>query len=403
MKYDMDEMLRNALSFKKEPDNRLNQEIIRKVQEKERDNMGKETRKLRIPVAAMLAVSILLAVSVTGYAAWKYLTPGQVAEIVEDKGLAKAFQSEDAVEINEVQEYGNYRITLLGIVSGKNLSQYAAEDETGNIQDDRTYVVAAIENKDGTPRPDTSEDNYGEDPFFVSPLIQGLNPAMYNGVTMDGAYSEIVENGIQYRIAECNNVEMFADRQLYLCVSDGTFYNNDAYVYDEESGNISRNEEYQGVNALFSLPFDKSKADKVAAEAYIENFEKGWNQVEGSKEAESKDIPEEGDVAEADIIREAARESENWKLEDFEKNTELVKEMEIAPDKEGNYEYNYKIGADGLGSGGVLWKDSLSERDEGNMAKFRTVLGGDEQTAYIETYTIEEDGSLILRVYRYSK
>lgn len=401
MRYDMDELLRNALSFKKEPDDRLNQEIIRKVQEKERNDMSKENRKFRIPAAALLTASVLLAGSVTGYAAWKYLTPDQVAETVEEQGLAAAFQSEDAVAVNEVQEYGNYRITLLGIVSGKNLSRYAMEDDAGNILDDRTYVVTAVENKDGTPRPDTSDDSYGEEPFFVSPLIQGLNPAIYNSVTMDGAYSEIVENGVQYRIAECNNVEMFADRPVYLCVSDGTFYNNDAYVYDEESGTISRNEDYQGVNALFSLPLDKSKADKEAAENYVKNFEK--NQTEAPEEAESKDKPEEGDTIEIDITSQAARESENWRLEDFEKNTELVKEIEIAPDKEGNYEYKYEIGEDGLSSSGTLGKEDLEERDEGNMAKFRSVIGGDEQTAYIETYTLGEDGNLVLRVYRYSK
>lgn len=401
MRYDMDELLRTALSFKKEPDDRLNQEIIRKVQEKERNDMSKENRKFRIPAAALLTASVLLAGSVTGYAAWKYLTPDQVAETVEEQGLAAAFQSEDAVAVNEVQEYGNYRITLLGIVSGKNLSRYAMEDDAGNILDDRTYVVTAVENKDGTPRPDTSDDSYGEEPFFVSPLIQGLNPAIYNSVTMDGAYSEIVENGIQYRIAECNNVEMFADRPVYLCVNDGTFYNNDAYVYDEESGTISRNEDYQGVNALFSLPLDKSKADKEAAENYVKNFEK--DQTEAPEEAESKDKLEEGDTIEIDITSQAARESENWKLEDFEKNTELVKEIEIAPDKEGNYEYKYEIGEDGLSSSGTLGKEDLEERDEGNMAKFRSVIGGDEQTAYIETYTLGEDGNLVLRVYRYSK
>lgn len=401
MRYDMDELLRTALSFKKEPDDRLNQEIIRKVQEKERNDMSKENRKFRIPAAALLTASVLLAGSVTGYAAWKYLTPDQVAETVEEQGLAAAFQSEDAVAVNEVQEYGNYRITLLGIVSGKNLSRYAMEDDAGNILDDRTYVVTAVENKDGTPRPDTSDDSYGEEPFFVSPLIQGLNPAIYNSVTMDGAYSEIVENGIQYRIAECNNVEMFADRPVYLCVNDGTFYNNDAYVYDEESGTISRNEDYQGVNALFSLPLDKSKADKEAAENYVKNFEK--DQTEAPEEAVSKDKPEEGDTIEIDITSQAARESENWKLEDFEKNTELVKEIEIAPDKEGNYEYKYEIGEDGLSSSGTLGKEDLEERDEGNMAKFRSVIGGDEQTAYIETYTLGEDGNLVLRVYRYSK
>ena len=256
MKYDMDELLKNALSAKEEPDYWLNQSIIKQIEEKENANMSKKNRRMRIPAVAMLTAAVVVAGSASVYAAWKYLTPQQVAEINEDQGLAAAFQSEDAVAVGEVQECGDYRVTLLGIVSGENLSKYAAMDDSGNILNDRTYVVTAIENADGTPRPDTSEDDYGEDPFFVSPLIEGLNPSIYNSVTMGGGYSEMVEDGVQYRISECDNVEKFADRQVYLCVNDGMFYNNDAYTYDEQSGAISRNEQYQGVNALFTLPLD---------------------------------------------------------------------------------------------------------------------------------------------------
>lgn len=276
MKYDMDKLLRNALSLKTEPGERLNEDLIRKVQEKERETMSKKNR-FKVPAVAALAVLALSVGSITGYAAWKYLAPHQVAEVAEDEGLVAAFQSEEAIAVNETQEYGNYRITLLGIVSGKNLSKFLVEDDAGNVSEDRTYVVTAIENADGTPRPDTSDDSYGEDPLFVSPLIQGLNPAFYNIVTMDGAYFETVQDGIQYRIAECDNVEVFADRPVYLCVSDGSFYNGEAYQYDEKSGAISRNESYSGVNALFTLPLDASKADKEGAEAYLKSLEDELN------------------------------------------------------------------------------------------------------------------------------
>lgn len=292
MKYDMDELLKNALSATEEPDYWLNQRIIKEIQEKENAIMSKKNRRMRIPAAAMLAAAVVVAGSASAYAAWRYLTPQQVAERKEDQGLAAAFQGKDAVSVGEVQECGDYRITLLGVISGKNLSKYASMDDTGNILNDRTYVVTAIENADGTPRPDTSEDAYGKDPFFVSPLIEGLNPSFYNSVTMGGGYFEMVEDGVQYRIAECDNVEKFADRQVYLCVSDGTFYNNDAYIYDGQSGAISRNEEYQGANALFTLPLDKSKADKKAAEEYVKQMEDEWN-GNGEEEEEGESASSE--------------------------------------------------------------------------------------------------------------
>lgn len=403
MKCDMEQLLKKALSSKEEPDDWLNQRIIQKIQEKESKTMSEKNRKLRIPAAAMIAAAVIVAGSASAYAAWRYLTPEQVAQTAEDQKLAAAFQGEDAVAVNEVQEYGNYRITLLGIVSGKNLSQYEGWDENGNVLDDRTYVVTAIENVDGTPRPDTSEEGYGEDPFFVSPLIEGLNPAIYNSVTMDGGYSEMVEDGIQYRIAECNNVEMFADRQVYLCVNDGNFYNNEAYLYDEASGSIGRNEDYQGVNALFTLPLDKSKADKEAAEKYVKEFEAEWNGEAGLAESDTEETKGE-DSGSGSFLSQVSQEIENWKQEDFDKNAKLIKEMEIAPNEDGDFEYEYEVENEGAGSKGTLGMEMLSERDDGNMAKFRSVISGDSpQSAYIETYTLKEDGNMVLRVYCYSK
>lgn len=403
MRCDMEQLLRKALSSKEEPDYWLNQRIIQKIQEKESETMSEKNRRLRIPAAAMIAAVVIVAGSVSAYAAWRYLTPEQVAQTAEDQKLAAAFEGEDAVAVNAVQEYGNYRITLLGIVSGKNLSQYAGWDENGDVLDDRTYVVTAIENADGTPRPDTSEEGYGEDPFFVSPLIEGLNPAIYNSVTMDGGYSEMVEDGIQYRIAECNNVEMFADRQVYLCVNDGSFYNNEAYLYDEASGSIGRNEDYQGVNALFTLPLDKSKADKEAADKYVKEFEKEWNQEADSAGTGAEETKGEESEGEG-FLSQVSKKIENWKQEDFDKNAKLIKEMEITPNEDGDFEYEYEIENEGAGSKGTLGMEMLSERDDGNMAKFRSIISGDSpQSAYIETYTLKEDGNMVLRVYCYNE
>lgn len=389
MKYDMDQLLKSALTSKEEPDHRLNQRIMRKFQEKEHENMSKRNRKVTVPAAAMLAAIVLAAGSVTAYAAWKYLTPGQVAETAEDQGLAAAFQSEEAVAVNQVQEYGGYRITLLGIVSGENLSEYLIEDEAGTVSKDRTYVVTAIENADGTKRPDTSSEDYGKDPFFVSPLIEGLNPAQHNIVTMDGAYFEMVQDGIQYRIAECDNVEIFADRRVYLAVSDGTFYNNEAYQYDENSGSISRNDSYQGVNALFILPLDKDKADKQAAEEYLKSLQ-----------SEEKAQETEEDSQEGGLVRQVSEETSEWGLADFNEKATLVNQVQLSPDEKGNFNYEYTIGEDGASSAGTVYPDFITDRDKEGLLKARSVFGW-EDTVYIETYTLNEDGTLTLRTYQH--
>lgn len=410
MKYDMDQLLKNALSFKEEPDERLNRKLLDRVQEKEREIMNKRNR-YKIPAVAGLSALVISVGSITGYAAWKYLTPEQVAESIEDQGLAAAFQSGDAVTINETRECGDYRVTLLGIVSGKNLSRYLVEDDAGKVRDDCTYAVTAIENADGTPRPDTSADGYGQDPFFVSPLIEGLDPAVYNIASMGGGYSEVVQDGIQYRMIECDNVEKFADRPVHLCVCDGTFYNNEAYRYDTSDGTISRNENYQGVNALFSLPLDEGNADKEGAEEYLKDLEKEWNGEaevpEGQAEAESQDGEraeiDTQDAGQEEYTDQVSREIQGWQMEDFEENAELVKEMEVAPDAEGNYSYQYEVDDDGFFSEQLLAKELVAERDAQNMAKTHTIMEGTSGKAYIETYTIKEDGTMLLRVFRYGK
>lgn len=137
-------------------------------------------RKSRIP-AAILAASITLVIGSTAvFAAWKYLSPSQIAEEFEDRELAEAFQGEDAVLVNETQECGGYKVTLLGAVSGKNARKFLSSGQKEQLEDSRFYAAVAIEHADGTPMPDTSDDAYGEEAFFVSPYIKGLDPVWYN-------------------------------------------------------------------------------------------------------------------------------------------------------------------------------------------------------------------------------
>lgn len=52
--------------------------------------------------------------------------------------------------------------------------------------------------------------------IFISPYIKGENPALVNAFTLNGSYCETVQDGILYRILECDTIEMFADRGVYL-------------------------------------------------------------------------------------------------------------------------------------------------------------------------------------------
>ena len=266
MKKDIDELLKHALTPNNEPDFWLNQRILNHEKEIKRMKKGKLSS---IPRIALITATVLSMGSITTFAAWKYLSPDKVAEVTKDSKLIEAFKSEDAITINEKQSYAGYDITLLGMVSGKNITEYVMEDN-GEIKEDRTYSVVAIEKSDQTPMPSPSDEQYNEVRFLVSPLIKGYNPNEFNMMTMNGGYIDIVEAGVLYRLSECDNIEMFANQDIYLCVSEGTFYNPAAYHFDEATGEITRNEAFEGVNALFDLPIDSSKADEAAVAAYIQ-------------------------------------------------------------------------------------------------------------------------------------
>ncbi len=249
MKKQLDELLKNALTPIDEPSFLLNQKILNQVKEK-KEMIGKR----RLSVATIVLALVLCFGSITVYGAWKYLSSADVAKKMQDNTLAEIFLSEEAKIINETQTYGGYQITLLSMVSGELLTEHPMYND-GTIMTDRTYAVVAIENADGTPLPSPSEDAYGELEFFASPLMKGYNPVMHNIITMSGAYGEMEEDGILYRLLECDNVEKLAD-ELYICVTDSVFYNARAYQYDETTGEIIRNEEYEGLNALFVLPME---------------------------------------------------------------------------------------------------------------------------------------------------
>lgn len=390
MKRDLDTLLKQALTPTMEPDRRLNQGILRQVKENKTMDMKKVRR---IPAAAVAAAIVLGAGSVTAYASWKYLAPEKVTERFHDTKLTDAFLGEDAVRIQEEQTIGKYRVTLIGIVSGKDLSQYE-HTSNGVVRTDRTYCVTAVEYADGTPMPDTSQDAYAELSFFVSPFIKGYDPAKYNTVTMRGGYSEFSENGILYRLTECDNVEIFADKGLYLGVSDSTFYDPKAYQYDKATGEILRNEAYDGLNALFQLPIDASKADPAAAANYLTTLDEPESVAEPeTNEAETKPDTQKGAKIQAWLDQIT---SENiGQYADCVESTVQV----LTPDSDGYVSVEYDIEGRVSGSGSVLVSKYFEGKKPGEMMVGCSYAENEPDSMVIPTYTLNEDGTVTFAVY----
>lgn len=380
----MDERLKNALKPEFAPDDALNRSIL--DQAKEIYEMKRNHWKPRVAVAA---AAVFFAVgSLSAYAAYRYLSPSQVAEHITREGtLADAFESESAVYINETQTTGGYDVTFLGTVSGKDLK--GAFEDTQEVQEKKSYAVVAIAKSDGTPMPGVMDPDYHT--FCVSPLIHGKSFSEINNAVLHAGVSGFVQEGIQYELLECDDLEIFADRGVSLGVVENFGNESSAFFYNGNTGIYTRNTEYEGINALFELPLDPEKADKTAAESYFE--------AALESEPEDEEIMSMTGNAKADawinLAQEACNsEKEAWK-NFLEQSVELTDHIQtVTPDAEGYIHYltmdgesenTYYVGEYPQDAGVEVFDAAESDGTFGGTT--------------VSTIMLNEDGSFTLRYY----
>lgn len=225
------------------------------------------------PVAAAAAIlSVCLLGGITTYAAIKYLTPSEIAsEVFENGYLAEAFEEANAIQINEQMAGDGYLFTLLGITSGKGLNGYLDADEE-KLLESESYAVLAIEKLDGTPMPAISDAEYDLGKFLISPLLGDQNPWEVNIYSLDGFATEFVKDGITYRIISCKDLNMFADRGVYLAICHNLSGLREGYLVDKDKCTISRNADYDELNVLFKLPLDVKEADHEEATQILDEI-----------------------------------------------------------------------------------------------------------------------------------
>lgn len=394
MKRNLDQVLKQALTPQDEPDAWLNRNLLYQAEEMENMANRSKKRKGRISAAVTAAALTLVIGSAAVVAAARYLTPGQIAGELEDQKLLDAFQGEDAVLVNEMQEYAGYRITLLGAVSGKNISEYLPEDDQGQVENDRFYAAVAIERADGTPMPDTRDDAYGEEPFYASPYIKGLEPWNYGLMNLGGGYSEFVRDGIQYRLLDMENIDIFADRGLYIGVSSGTFYDNEAYRFDGTTGEITRNESYDKVNALFDLPLDPAKGNPAAAEAFLKSLNEEWNSDDEPVEMDERDLEVEA------WVEAFTKELEEGRIKEDAERIESTVQV-CTPDADGVAEYSYDLGDEGSGNGVVFVNELFPEKKPGSMGICGYSYGEKGlEDLEVDVVILNEDGTVTVALYR---
>ncbi len=227
------------------------------VIEREELNMANNKHNLKrmiLPLAAAICL-----ICTTTFAAIKLMNAKDTATALGDSKLARYFDERGGV--SDTVTDGKYKATVLGIVSGENLSEF--KSSSWDIFPERTYAVVAVERSDGG-------DMTFDDEILVTPLIEGLSPWKYNIFTMNGGYTADILNGILYRIIEFDSIEYFADRTVYMAVVSEPFIKNTQYSYDENTGAIAAKDDYDGTNILIELKLDKSKANPEKAREYLD-------------------------------------------------------------------------------------------------------------------------------------
>ena len=173
--------------------------------------------------------------------------------------LAAAFDSEDAVAINETAAVGDYTVTLAGLVSGGDLSAVPTE-YNGELISDRTYAVFTLTRTDGQPLEEQPEG------LAYTPLVGGYHVRAVNAWTLGATCQPFVQDGTAYYLFDTRNLEMFADHPVYFAIYEGSVPSADTFDMKED-GTIALKEGVTGTQ--FTLPLDESRADPEAAEAFV--------------------------------------------------------------------------------------------------------------------------------------
>jgi len=244
----------DAIPFSEDFQQRTVERLTRNLVDGKEEPMKMTHRFKALPIVAALAA--ILTISAAAVVLW--LTPSETAQMLDDPTLAAAFESEDAVIIDQTVESEGYTFRLAGVVSGKELSDYASD-----LDGEKTYVVASLSHTDGTPIEEAGFD------FVFTPLVAGYQPRSVNTWTLGGGANAFVHGGVVYYLYEFETIEKFADRTVYFAMYEGGVPGPNTFEM-ADNGDISFVDGFEGPHALFTIPLDESKADPDAVTRFFE-------------------------------------------------------------------------------------------------------------------------------------
>ena len=254
----------NAVSFGEDFRQRAAGRMRQAATKKETAPM-KNNKTIKAIIAAAAAFVLM---TTSAFAISALLSAKDVAQQMGDGEIVSAFEGEDAVSINQTAVVGDYELTLLGIASGEQLD--FINDQS--IENRHSYVVLAAKRTDGTPiapEDGLEYDDTGRE-YAISPLVEGWAPHHVNAWSLNCAGHGITVDGVRYYLFDYTNLELFADRTVYLAVYEGLAPSVERFTLCED-GTITFAEGYTGEGTMFTLPVDPSRADPEAAMQLLED------------------------------------------------------------------------------------------------------------------------------------
>ncbi len=364
----------------------------------------KRSYRQRSKVVAAVVCTVILLGSGSVYAANHYLNPSQIVdEISADSVLSKAFADKDAITINETQTSNGYDITLLGLVSGEKLGVYVPDETKKEVSDKHSYAALAISKSDGSKMSNRN--------FCVSPLINGEAFTDVNAATLNVGLSWFEKDGVIYELIECDNLEIFADRGVYLSLVDDFGDEVAAFRMDEATGKYHKVKDYAGTSALFTLPLDKDKADTMAADKFLVSLRReADSETDGERAAVGVAVGDASDEA-ISYINEKAQALVDSITEDNLKEYFVLDESRpiftARPNEKGWIDFGtaYVEDCDWTVNGGSGYlTDWLADDEDFNVVS--TVVSSDDETR-TDMSTLEitvvfrnDDGSFTEATYR---
>lgn len=228
-------------------------------------------KPVRIFVAAILIIAII---SVTAYAISGLLSAGDVANRFGESRVAASFE-QNGYASKTVTDKG-YTVSFLGLVKGERF-------ESDSIKSDCSYYAVSVAREDGLPLV-LSEGN----PLGMSVIIEGYPAWKINTWSLNTSASGMEENGILYYLYDCENLEIFADKNVYLAVYEG-FAPGVDIINMNPDGTFEFAESYSGFRGMFRFPLDPSKANPDAANEILnECFEDEKDNMTYSETAKSE-------------------------------------------------------------------------------------------------------------------